>query len=49
MGIDRRHQDVLVTGALIVDVVGDDDLVLCLLQFDHLAEFGRLAGLAFTK
>ena len=49
MGFDRRHQDVLVTGPLIVDLVGDDDLFLRLLQFDHFAEFGWLAGLAFPN
>ena len=49
MGFDRRHQDVLVTGPLIVDLIGDDDLVLRLLQFDHFAELGRLAGLALAK
>src|SRR6516162_3798248 len=32
-----------------VDLIGDDDLVLRLLQLDHLAEFGRLAGLAFPN
>src|SRR6266478_5376841 len=36
MGFDRGHQQVRVAGALIIDFVGDDDLVLRLLQFDHL-------------
>src|SRR6516225_7678226 len=40
MGLDRRHQDILVAGPPIVDLIGDDDLVLRLLQFDHFAEFG---------
>src|ERR1700745_4273650 len=46
---DRRHQYVRVAGPLIVDLVGDDDLVLRLLQFDHFAEFGRLAGFTFAN
>ena len=46
MRFDRGNQQVRVTGPLVVDLVGDDDLVLRLLQFDHFAEFGWLAGLA---
>jgi len=42
MGFDRGHQHIRVAGALIIDFVGDNDLVLRLLQFDHFAELGRL-------
>jgi hypothetical protein len=49
MGFDRPDQYVLVIGPLIVDLVGDDDLVFGLLQFDHFAEFGWLAGLALAN
>src|SRR5271168_1596043 len=45
MRFDRGNQQVRVAGSLIVDFVSDDDLVLRLLQFDHFAEFGRLARL----
>src|SRR6202040_2992273 len=46
MRFDRAKQQVRVAGPPIVDFVGDDDLVLRLLQFDDFAEFGGLAGLA---
>jgi hypothetical protein len=49
MRIDRGNQQVGVAGSLIVDFVSDDDLVLHLLQFDHFAEFGRLARLTFAN
>src|ERR1700757_1235466 len=45
MRFDCGDQQVRVAGPLVVDFVGDDDLVLRLLQFDHFAEFGWLAGL----
>jgi|SRR5271163_2452767 len=45
MRFDRGNQQVRVAGSVIVDFVSDDDLVLHLLQFDHFAEFGRLARL----
>ena len=48
MGFDHRNQQVRIVGPLIEYFVCDDDLVLRLLQFDHLAEFGRLAGLALA-
>ena len=47
--LDSGDEQIRVAGRLIVDFVGDDDLVLRLLQFDHLAEFGGLAGLTFTN
>src|SRR4029077_7506243 len=49
MRFDRAKQQVRVAGPPIVDFVGDDDLVLRLLQFDDFAEFGGLAGLAFPN
>ena len=49
MRFDRGKQQVRVAGPPIVDFVGDDDLVLRLLQFDDFAEFGGLAGLAFPN
>src|SRR6478752_5805979 len=49
MRFDRGEQQVRVAGPPIVDFVGDDDLVLRLLQFDDFAEFGGLAGLAFPN
>jgi len=48
MGFDGADQQIRVAGPPIVDFVGGDDLVFGLLQFHHLAEFGRLAGLAFA-
>ena len=45
MRFDRGNQQVRVAGSLIVDFVSYDDLVLHFLQFDHFAEFGRLARL----
>src|SRR5260370_36361665 len=49
MGFDRRDQQVRIARPLIVDFVGDDNLVLRLLQFHHFAEFGGLAGLPFAN
>ena len=49
MRFDRGNQQVRIAGPLIIDFVRDDNLVLRFLQFDYLAEFGRLAGLAFAN
>src|SRR6478735_3884216 len=48
MHLQRRNQQVGVAGPLVVDLVVSDDLLLRLLDLDHLAELGRLAGLAFA-
>src|ERR1700674_2070446 len=48
MGFDGVDQQIRVAGPPTVDFVGGDDLVFGLLQLHHLAEFGRLAGLAFA-
>src|ERR1700680_2574441 len=45
---DVAVQQVAVGGPPTVDFVGGDDLVFGLLEFHHLAELGRLAGLAFA-
>src|SRR5271169_5829398 len=48
MGFDGSDQQVRIAGTLIVDFVVGHDLVFGLLQFHHLAELVRLAGLAFA-
>ena len=48
MRLDGCDQQVGVIRPPIIDLVVDNDLVLGLLQLDHLAEFGRLAGLALA-
>ena len=48
MGLDRRDQEVGVVGAAVVDLIVDDDLVLGLLQLDHLAKLVGLGRLAFA-
>src|SRR5262249_11785610 len=45
MPLDRGNEDVRIVGALRVNFVIDDDLVLGLLQLHHLAELVRLGGL----
>ena len=48
MRLDRRDQQVRVIRPPIIDLVVGDDLIFRLLQLHHLAEFGRLAGLALA-
>ena len=49
MGFDRCDQQVGIAGPPVIDLVVDDDLIFRLLQLDHLAELGGLAGLAFAN
>lgn len=49
MKLHRRNQQVLIMGPLIIDFVGNDDLVLGFLKLDHLPELGGLAGFAFAN
>src|SRR6478672_9669128 len=48
MRLDRCDQQVRVIRPPIIDLVVGDDLIFRLLQLHHLAEFGRLAGLALA-
>jgi hypothetical protein len=48
MDFDGPDQQVRIAGTLLVDFVVGHDLVFGLLQFHHLAELVRLAGLAFA-
>src|SRR5271157_5396578 len=48
MRVDRRDQQVGVVGTPVVDLVVDDNLVLGLLQLDHLAKLVGLGRLAFA-
>jgi hypothetical protein len=49
MHLDRRDQEVSIVGTAIIDFVVDDDLVLGLLQLDHLAELVGLGRLALAN
>src|SRR5215471_19647231 len=49
MRLDSGDQQVRIIWPLRVNLVIDDDLVLRLLQFYHLAELVGLAGLAFAN
>jgi len=46
---DRRRQQIGVAGALVEDFAVNDDLIFRFLDFDDLAELGRLTGLAFSN
>src|SRR5271166_2530643 len=48
MRLDRRDQQVGMVGTPVVHLVVDDDLVLGLLELDHLAELVGLGRLAFA-
>ena len=44
----RWDQQGRVRGPFIINLVGDDDLVFRLLNFDHFAELGGLARFSFA-
>src|SRR5271166_830863 len=49
MRLDRRDEKVGVVGAAVIDFIVDNDLVLGLLQLDHLAELVGLGRLALAN
>jgi len=46
--VERGKQQVVIAGPAVIDLIVDDDLVLRLLELDHLAELGRLGRLALA-
>src|SRR5258708_12798779 len=48
MLFNRWDQQGRVRGSFIINLVGDDDLVFRLLNFDHFAELGGLASFSFA-